>query len=366
MIIMLILVGLLLGGIFAFIDFKARMIKQFMAAGSNPVQTVSSIHVATTEWQTKLSAVGTVRAVQTVDVSAEVAGMVSEIFFEQGENVKAGEPLLQLRADDDLAKLEALKATVELAKLTYQRSQAQYNAKAISQQMLDNDRANLNIALANTAQQQALLAKKHITAPFSGQLGLRLVDIGQRLDVGTAITTLQALDTVYVDFYLPQQTLVQLKLGQAVDIKTDTYPEQNFKGVISVINPKIDSDTRNIQIRTTLKNPAHKLLTGMYVNINLTVGDNRQLITIPRTAISFNPYGATVYLLEKDKDTYIAKQRFVTTGETRGDQIAIIKGLQVGEKVVTSGQLKLRNGSPAVIDNSVVPSNDEKPLPIDN
>jgi membrane fusion protein (multidrug efflux system) len=366
MIIMLLLVGLLLGGIFAFIDFKGKMIKQFMAAGSNPVQTVSSIDAQSAPWQTTLTAIGTVKAEQLVDVSAEVAGVVSEIYFNQGDSVKAGEPLVQLRADDDLAKLDALKASAELMRLTYQRSQSQFNAKAISQQIVDNDKANLNIALANIAQQQALLAKKRINAPFSGQLGLRLIDIGKQLNAGEAIATLQALDTVYVDFYLPQQAIAQIKTGQSVDIKTDTYPEQSFKGVISVINPKIDSDTRNIQIRATLKNPAHKLLTGMYVNINLNVGDTRELITIPRTAISFNPYGSTVYLLKKDKEAYIAEQRFVTTGETRGDQIAIIKGLQGGEKVVTSGQLKLRNGSPAIIDNSVIPSNDEKPQPVDN
>ena len=366
MIIMLLLVSLLLGGIFAFIDFKGRMIKQFMAAGSNPVQTVSSMDAQTSTWQTTLSAVGTVHAEQSIELSSEVAGRVSAIYFQQGALIKAGEPVLQLQADEDNAKLAALKASADLAKLTYQRSLAQFNAKAISQQLVDNDQANLSIALANIAQQQALIAKKQIVAPFTGQLGLRLIDMGKQLNAGEPITTLQALDNVYVDFYLPQQNLAQIKIGQTITVKTDAYPEQTYTGTIHVINPRIDTDTRNVQIRAILKNPRHQLLTGMYVNVSLIVGETAQLITVPRTALSFNPYGTSIFILEKQADKLIAKQRFVNTGQSRGDQIAIINGLQVGDKIVTSGQLKLRNGSPAVIDNTVQPSNETNPLPVDN
>jgi len=371
MLIMLVLTGLVIGGIFGFIAFKGRMIKQFMASQGEPPQTVSTITAGLLEWSPKLEAIGSLRAVQGTELSAEVPGIIAEIYFHQGDNVQAGEPLLQLRADDDIAKLKSLNATAELARITYLRDQSQFKAKAISEQTLDIDKANLNVATANVAQQQALLDKKLIRAPFSGQLGIRSVDPGQYLDAGATIATLQALDTIFADFYLPQQALAQLKTGQTVTVKTDTYPNQDFTGTISVINPKVDLNTRNVLVRASLKNPQHKLLPGMYATIQVAIGATERFITLPRTAITFNPFGATVFRVVsngqdgKDKDKLIARQAFVTTGETRGDQIAIIKGVNEGDIVVTSGQIKLRNGSPILVNNSIQPSNDASPQPKD-
>jgi len=371
MLIMLVLTGLVIGGIFGFIAFKGRMIKQFMASQGEPPQTVSTITAGLLEWSPKLEAIGSLRAVQGTELSAEVPGIIAEIYFHQGDNVQAGEPLLQLRADDDIAKLKSLNATAELARITYLRDQSQFKAKAISEQTLDIDKANLNVATANVAQQQALLDKKLIRAPFSGQLGIRSVDPGQYLDAGTTIATLQALDTIFADFYLPQQALAQLKTGQTVTVKTDTYPNQDFTGTISVINPKVDLNTRNVLVRASLKNPQHKLLPGMYATIQVAIGATERFITLPRTAITFNPFGATVFRVvsngqdDKGKDKLIARQAFVTMGETRGDQIAIIKGVNEGDIVVTSGQIKLRNGSPILVNNSVQPSNDAAPQPKD-
>jgi len=368
---MLVLTGLVIGGIFGFIAFKGRMIKQFMASQGEPPQTVSTITAGLLEWSPKLEAIGSLRAVQGTELSAEVPGIIAEIYFHQGDNVQAGEPLLQLRADDDIAKLKSLNATAELARITYLRDQSQFKAKAISEQTLDIDKANLNVATANVAQQQALLDKKLIRAPFSGQLGIRSVDPGQYLDAGATIATLQALDTIFADFYLPQQALAQLKTGQTVTVKTDTYPNQDFTGTISVINPKVDLNTRNVLVRASLKNPQHKLLPGMYATIQVAIGATERFITLPRTAITFNPFGATVFRVVsngqdgKDKDKLIARQAFVTTGETRGDQIAIIKGVNEGDIVVTSGQIKLRNGSPILVNNSIQPSNDASPQPKD-
>ncbi|MEI6069090.1 MAG: efflux RND transporter periplasmic adaptor subunit [Methylococcaceae bacterium] len=371
MIIMLIVVGLILGGIFGFISFKGRMIKEYMSSQGVPLQTVSTITANTLEWSPKLEAVGSLQAVQGVEMSSEVAGIVEKIYFKQGDNVKVGTPLLQLRAYDDIAKLESLKASAQLARITYNRNQAQFSVNAISKQTLDIDKASLDVAIANVSQQQALVNKKLILAPFTGRLGIRLVDVGQYLEAGTEISTLQALDTLFVDFFLPQQALESLKIGQKVTLKTDAYPTQTFTGDITVINPKVDINTRNVQVRATLNNPDNKLLPGMYATVTIATGLAHRYITLPRTTITFNAFGSTVYRLdangqdETGKPKLVAKQSFVTTGDTRGDQIAILTGVNEGETIVTTGQIKLRNGSPVIVDNSIQPSNDATPQPKD-
>ena len=371
MIIMLSIVGIILTGIFGFISFKGRMIKQFMSAQGEPLQTVSTTTAESLEWSPKLEAVGNIQAIQGINVSAEVAGIVDEIYFKQGDTVKAGTPLLQLRAYDDKAKLDSLKAAVQLAQVTYLRDQAQYEVNAISKQTLDIDKANLDMANANAAQQQALLNKKLIRAPFTGQLGIRQVDVGQYLEAGAAICTLQALDTVFADFYLPQQLLGSLKLGQQVNLKSDTYPAQTFTGEITVINPKVELNTRNVRLRATLKNSQNKLLPGMYVTVNITTGAANSFITLPRAALTFNTFGSSVYRIEKNGvdekglPKLIAKQSIVITGALRGDQVAILSGISAGDTIVTAGQIKLHNGSPVTVDNSIQPSNQANPQPID-
>lgn len=371
MIIMLIVVGIVLGGIFGFISFKGRMIKNFMTSQGEPLQTISTTTAGFLDWLPKLEAVGSLQSVHGTDLSAEVAGIVAEIYFQQGDNVKVGTPLLQLRAEDDIAKLQSLNATAQLARITYQRNLAQFHANVISKQVLDTDKANLGVALANVAQQQALIDKKLIRAPFSGRLGVRLVDVGQYLNAGATVGTLQALDTLFADFFLPQQALATLKIYQKVTIKIDAYPAQDFTGDITVINPKVDINTRNVLVRATLNNPEHKLLPGMYATVNVATGLAQRYITLPRTAITFNAYGSTIYRVEsgskdeKGNPMLTAKQIFVTTGDTRGDQVAILKGINEGETIVTSGQIKLHNGSPIAIDNSVQPSNDAAPQPIE-
>ena len=371
MIIMLIVVGLILGAIFGFISFKGRMIKEYMSSQGVPLQTVSTITANTLEWSPKLEAVGSLQAVQGVDISAEVAGIVEKIYFKQGDNVKVGTPLLQLRAYDDIAKLESLKASAQLARITYSRNQAQFSVNAISKQTLDIDKASLDVAIANVGQQQALVNKKLILAPFTGRLGIRLVDVGQYLEAGTEISTLQALDTLFVDFFLPQQALEALKISQKITLKTDAYPAQTFTGDITVINPKVNIDTRNVQVRATLNNPDNKLLPGMYATVTIATGLAHRYITLPRTTITFNAFGSTIYRVdangqdETGKPKLIAKQSFVTTGDTRGDQIAILTGVNEGETIVTTGQIKLRNGSPVIVDNSIQPSNDATPQPKD-
>ena len=367
LILMLVVVGLVLGGVFGFEAFRSVMIKKFLAAHGAPPQTVSTMKAVEDEWQQQINAVGSLRAMSGADLSPQVAGTVSAIHFKSGTDVKAGTLLVELMAADDIAKLKSLQANAALAKITYERDLRQLKAQAVSQQSVDVDEQNLKSDLAQVAQQQAAVNYKFIRAPFDGHLGIRQVDVGQYLSPGTTIVTLQALDPIFVDFTLPQQALDEIKVGQTVNVQVDTFPGQNFSGQIMAINPKIDTDTRNVQVRATLKNPDHRLLPGMFTTVTITTGAPKRYITLPQTAIAFNPYGNTVYLVEdKGKNAQgqpeiFARQTFVTTGPTRGDQIAVLSGVKVGDTVVTAGQIKLHNGSPLLINNSIKPANNPNP-----
>src|SRR5215472_5699341 len=281
MVIMLALVGVVLGGFFWFQNFKATMIKKFMAAAASPPQTVSTTVATTQDWQPQIEAVGSLRAVNGADLAFEVSGIVKETHFKSGDDVEAGTLLVALRSDDDVSKLRALEATAELSDVNYQRDQQQFKIKAVSQATVDADAANLKNARAQVAEQQAIVDKKTLRAPFGGHLGVRAVDIGQFVSDGTAIVTLQALDPIYVDFYLPQQKLNQVKLGLPMTAKVDTYQDRTFEGTISAINPKVDPNTRNVQIRATLKNADRALLPGMYATVDINAGQSQRYVTLP-------------------------------------------------------------------------------------
>jgi membrane fusion protein (multidrug efflux system) len=371
MTIMLIAVGLVFGGVFGVQFFMKTMIKKFMSAMPQPAQTVSTVTAAMQEWQPQIEAVGSLRAVNGADLAFEVPGIVKELHFNSGDDVAAGDILLTLRADDDIAKLAALQATSALSQINHQRDQEQFKIKAVSQATLDTDAANLKNAKAQVAEQEAVVAKKTLRAPFAGHLGVRAVDIGQYIGAGTTVVTLQALDPIYADFFLPQQALNQIRLEQTVTIKVDTYPNQDFTGTITAINPKVDPATRNVQVRATLKNPDRRLLPGMYATVNVATGDKQRYVTLPQTAVTYNPYGETVYLIDdkgenpQGQPQLIARQVFVTAGLKRGDQVAILSGVEDGQTVVTAGQIKLRNGSPVMVDNTIRPTADADPIPID-
>jgi membrane fusion protein (multidrug efflux system) len=371
MIIMLIAVGVVFGGVFGFQIFKNTMIKKFMSSMPQPPQTVSTVTAATEEWQPRIEAVGSLRAVNGSDLAFEVPGIVKELHFKSGDDVAAGDILLTLRADDDVAKLSALQATAALSEIVHQRDQEQFKIKAVSQATLDTDAANLKNAKAQVAEQEAVVNKKTLRAPFAGHLGVRAVDIGQYISAGTAVVTLQALDPIYADFFLPQQALNQVRLEQAVTIKVDTYPNQDFAGTITAINPKVDQATRNVQVRATLNNPDRRLLPGMYASVSIAAGDKQRYVTLPQTAVTYNPYGETVYIVDdkgndpQGRPQLAASQVFVTAGSKRGDQVAIVSGVEEGQAIVTAGQMKLRNGTPVMIDNSIRPTADANPIPID-
>ncbi|MFM0153307.1 efflux RND transporter periplasmic adaptor subunit [Paraburkholderia sediminicola] len=370
MVIMLICVGLLLAALVGFNLFRAHMIAKFMAGNAAPPATVSAVVAGYQSWQPQLAAVGSLRAVRGVDVTTEVAGLVREVAFNSGQEAKAGQVLVRLNADSDVALLQSLQAAAELAQTVYQRDKAQYDIKAIAKAQLDADAADLKGKKAQVAQQAALVDKKTIRAPFAGRLGITTINPGQYINPGDAIVTLQAIDPIYADFYLPQQQLGQLAIGQAIVVDTNAYSGQTFVGKIQSVSPKVDSATRNVQIEASVDNHERKLLPGMYANVKIDAGAGQRHLTLPQTAITYNPYGATVFIVKpgtqpnaQGKTLPVAQQVFVTPGPTRGDQVAILKGVEAGTQVVTSGQLKLKNGTPLVINNSVQPTDSPNPTP---
>lgn len=368
MIIMLVAVGILFGLIFGWKAIGNYMMSQYFLQMKSPAVTVSTMKVEASLWQPTLKSVGSMRARLGVNVTTELAGMVQTILFTPGALVKKGAVLAQLNADAEQGQLRSLQAQVELAKITYKRDKAQYAVRAVSRQTVDTDEWNLRNLEAQVAQQAATVQKKTIRAPFAGQLGINNINPGQYLNVGDTVTTLQALDPLYADFYLPQQDLAQLKVGQTVKVVSDTFPEKVFLGKITTIEPIVDSATRNVQVEATIPNPDYLLKPGMFTRVEVETGAKESHLTLPQSAISFNPYGDIVFLVkqsdQKDKNNkpiLVVKQVFVTVGETRGDQIAVLKGLHEGDIVVTSGQLKLKNGSHVLINNKIQPSNEASP-----
>ncbi len=353
---------------------KFLQIRKLIASMPKPApQIVTAMKVEMQDWRPTIKAVGTLNPVRGVNVTTEVAGLVRTIHFHSGQDVKAGEVLVELNADSDKAQLAALQAAADLSASVLVRDRQQFEVKAISQAQLDADQADLRVKRASAAQQAALVAKKTIRAPFAGRLGITAVNPGQYLNPGDAIVTLQTLNPIYIDFSLPQRQLGSLSLGQHLTLSSDAFPGQSFTGKVTAINPKVDPSTRNLQLQATVANDKLQLLPGMFASVNVDTGAVQHYLTLPQTAITYNPYGSTAFVLKpgKTKDAkgntgLEAQQVFVTTGETRGDQIAILTGLSAGQQVVTSGGLKLTNGAPVIVDNSVQPANNPSPTPQEN
>lgn len=374
---MLIMVGLVILLIAVLAFGKFLQIKKLIASAPKPAaQVVTAVKAATAEWQPQLTSVGTLAPVRGVDVTTEIAGLVRAVRFKSGDEVKAGQVLFELNADSDIAQLRALQANADLAGTTLKRDKLQLSAQAISQAQVDGDEADLKAKQALAAQQKALVDKKTIRAPFAGKLGITAVNPGQYLNPGDKLVTLQTIDTLYADFFIPQKQLASLSIGQKLNLTSDSYPGVGFAAKVTSISPKIDAATRNVQVQATLPNAKRQLLPGMFANVSLDQGELKKYLTLPQTAITYNPYGSTVFLLspppadskdalkdEKGQAYLVAQQVFVTTGPTRGDQVAILTGLKEGQTVVTSGQLKLKNGTPVVIDNKVQPANSPNPTP---
>jgi membrane fusion protein (multidrug efflux system) len=396
LIIVILVVAILFALLIGFNTFKGIMIGKFMKSMGNPPQTVSTMTVEYQAWQPHVQAVGNVRAVHGADLAFDVAGLVESVDVKSGADVKKGQELIKLVDADDRAKLEALKATAQLAKLTADRSKQQLAVQAISKAQYDADMANLKSAQANAAAQQALVDKKTLRAPFAGRIGIITANPGQYINVGTTVVTLQQLDPVYVDFTVPQSSLNELQVGGKVEVTADAFKDKTFTGNVSATDPKIDLSTRNVGVEATVSNPDKLLVPGMFTQVAVDSGATQRYLTLPQTAISYAPYGDTVFVVHegsppetdangqpvkakpaaadaeakpaaKDKNgpSHYVQQVVVTVGQTRGDQVAIEGGIKQGDVIVTSGQLKLKNGTPVNVNNKVQPAFNPKPNPVE-
>ncbi len=378
MLIMLACVGIFFAALIGFNTIKGYMMKQWLAGNGLPPATVTSMTAGYADWQPELRSVGTLRARHGVDVVSEVAGIVSKLHFKSGEKVKADALLVELDAGVEKAQLRAAQAAAELAAITYKRDKAQFKVKAVSQAQLDLDRADLKAKKAQVAQLQAVLDKLSIRAPFAGRLGVSAISPGQYLNQGQAIVSLQANNPILVDFNVPQGSLGKLKVGQRVHLTTNSIAEHTFRGEITAIDSRVNVGTRNVKVEATVENGEDELLPGMFATVRIETGAQERYLTLPQTAVSYNAYGSTVFRAKaeaakaRDKKTEakdgkpalpVAEQVFIKTGLKRGDQVAVLSGIKEGDVVVTSGQMKLKNGTPLIINNKVQPANEVAPAP---
>ncbi|UCF95674.1 MAG: efflux RND transporter periplasmic adaptor subunit [Desulfobacterales bacterium] len=365
---LIVLIGII-GGI------KGLQIGRMVAQGSQfapPPEPITTAVVRTEAWESLLTAVGSLAAVQGVTVTAELTGKVVHIAFEPGTMVKAGDLLLQQDTSSEAAQLRAAEATVALTELNLERLSKLLAAKTISKSQYDNAEAQYKQAVAEADSIRAVIGKKTIRAPFAGRLGIRLVNLGQILNEGEAIVSLQALDPIFVNFLLPQQQLVQVKPGLTVRVTTDALPGQVIEGKITAINPQVDAATRNIQIQATVANPQERLRPGMFVNVSVVLPVEDTVLAIPATAVLYAPYSDSVFVMEENKSEQegqagkVVRQQFVRLGERRGDFVAVVSGLKEGQTVVSTGVFKLRNGQAVVVDNTLSPDFKLKPKPEDS
>jgi membrane fusion protein (multidrug efflux system) len=345
-----------------------RMVVANYMANMKTIVTVSTTHAKPTLWQTQRTAVGTLHAIDGADLSSEVVGIVTKIGFAPGQDVKKGTLLVQLRDDSDRATLAADRASADEALRTYKRYAELIKTNAISQTSYDQARGNMLSTQAAAESQAATVAKKAIRAPFDGRVGIRLVDVGQYVGAGTSVVTLQKLDPIYVDFSIAQQQLPNVKVGDRVQLVSDTFPGRVFAGTINALDPKVDTATRTVRVRAEVANPDKVLLPGMFANVTIDIGSPQRPLTLPQTAITYNTYGNIVFVVQtskdnKGKDQLISQQRFVTTGETRGDQIIVLGGITAQDEVVSAGANKLKNGTTISVNNSVKLPNDANPHP---
>ena len=371
MILMLAVIGIIIGALGL---LKFRQIQDAMgqaAAFQPPPEAVTTIAAVQEKWPATLGAIGTMAAVQGVTVSADLPGIVDQIAFESGGPVAQGDLLVQLDTRQERAQLAAAEAARELAELNFKRLHGLVDEGAITRADYDRAAAEQKQTEARVEEIRATIARKTIRAPFSGILGIRQVNLGQYLSAGNAVVSLQSLDPIYVNFNVPQQNAAQVKIGGNVRLTVAEQAAGNFTGRITAINSVVDEATRNVQIQATLANPHGLLRPGMFVQTDIVLGANRPIVTLPASAISYAPYGDSVFVVADLKDSQGraykgVRQQFVKLGGTRGDQIAVLSGIQAGEEIVTSGVFKLRNGAAVQVNNKVQPGNNAAPKPEDS
>lgn len=381
MIIMLLLTGIVFGAVFGMKWFGNKMMIQYVENMPVPAATITAGLVQPMTWDNSLEAIGTLVPVNGIDVTTESGGIVTAIHFEAGERVRTGDPLISLSAGNERAELKKLEAQAELAELNRGRREKLLALEAISKSDYDNAVSEARAAKAAADGQRAKLAQKEIRAPFAGVLGIRQINLGQFISPGTSIVTLQSLDPINIDFSLPEQQTGNVQPGFKVGIRVDSFPDEEFQGTVLAIEPRVDEATRSFKIRARMQNAGLKLRAGQFGRVHLTLPGERKLLVVPRTAISYNSYGTSVFVVQKRKPTAPVEgspapdaamasdlevvQRFVKVGDARGDFVAVAEGLKEGDQIATSGLLKLRNGQPVIIDNKLKPDAQIAPVPAD-
>jgi len=370
MILMLGVAAVLLGAL-GFIKFKQVQSAVQASAFQPPPEAVTSIVAHREQWPATLTVIGTMEAVQGVTVSADLPGAVARVAFDSGKSVHAGDILVELDTRQERAHLAALEAQRDLAKVNFGRMQQLVDEGVISRMEYDQASSQQKATEANVAEIRATIERKTIRAPFSGILGIRQINLGQYLSAGQAIVSLQALNPIYVNFGVPQQTLSQMVIGHAVHVAKEDLPNAAFSGRVTAVDSVVNEATRNIQIQATLSNPEGKLRPGMFVQVEVPLGAARSVIALPASAINYAPYGDSVFVITDLKDpsgkTYRGvQQQFVKVEGSHGDQVAIVSGVNPGDEVVTSGVFKLRNGAAVQVNNKVQPGNNPAPKPEDS
>jgi membrane fusion protein (multidrug efflux system) len=368
MIVMLVVTAMFVAAL-GFVKF--RQIQTAIAEGASfqpPPEAVTTIVTKQEEWPATLNAIGTVAAVQGVTVSADLPGTVERIAFDSGKWVREGEVLALLDTRQEQAQLAAAEAQHELARLTFERMRGLLNERVISKAEFDRATADERQTEARIGEIRAAIERKTIRAPFSGMLGLRQVNLGQYLSAGDALATLQSMRPIYVNFGVPQQSAAEMRVGRTVRVTADDQPGAALAGRVTALDSVVDPSTRNVQVQATFTNPDGRLRPGMFVQTEIVLSRSRDIVSLPASAISYAPYGDSVYVVTDLKDPKGqgyrgVRQQFVTLGGTRGDQIAVVSGVKAGDEVVTSGVFKLRNGAAVVVNNKVRPDNNPKPKP---
>lgn len=371
----LLITVLVFGGVFAVWALMQSMMNAFFDDMPQPPVSVATFDARAEQWSGQLEAVGTLVAVNGTDVTTEAGGVVQKIAFQAGQPVSAGTLLVELNSAAELASLEALEASARLAAVQAERWRTLGADRLVSQAEVEERSTQAATARAQAESQRALIAQKRIRAPFDGELGIRRVNLGQYVAPGDPIVSLQSLDPIFLDFTLPEQELGQVREGMLVRARVDSLEGREFEGTVTAIEPAVDAATRNFRVQATLDNPERLLRPGSFARVGFDVGGDEDVVVIPQTAVAFNPYGNVVYLVvpgpegeAADQDdaegpNLVARQRFVTTGRTRGDMIEVTRGLEPGETVVNGGLLRLRNDAAVVVNNEVQPSADEDPQP---
>lgn len=363
-----IVVGLVLGGI-SYFNFmlKPQMISEFMKKMVPPPATVTTEPAKSEDWVDRLHSIGTLIAIQGIDVAPEVGGIVSNYYFDSGQDVRKGDKLIQLDTSVEEADLMSNRAQLAEANADYARQSTLVKKGSVSQSVLDQTVAKRDSAAAAVQRVEAIIAQKNIGAPFAGRLGLRRMEKGQYVSPGQSLVWLQALDPIWIDFPMPEGELGKFKVGSPIELVVDAYPGEIFRGEVEALDARVNQDSRTLMVRGQLPNPDHKLLPGMFANAAVLEGEPKSVVTVPRTALTYGLYGDSVWVVKQAppkpaepgaaaaaeaEGSLMVERRFVRVGPVQGDRVAIVEGVKEGEDVVTSGQLKLHPDSPVKVDNS--------------